>query len=76
MKGGQWQEAWGEQADTGYIQGLYKNAAPPSNFGWNDVGAGGSEVQSAESNALLDESLSYPYHPNKSVDYWTISDSH
>jgi hypothetical protein len=75
MKAEHWQEAWGEQADTGYIQGLYKNAAPPSNFGWDDVGAGGSGVQSEETN-LLNESLSYPYPPNTSVDYWTIPDSY
>lgn len=72
-KGEYWQKNWDDPADTEYIQRMYRNAAPPSNFGWNDVGAGGSVARSKETDAL-DYSLSYPQA--KSLDYCTIPDTY
>jgi hypothetical protein len=73
MKGEHWQEAWREQEkeDTDFIQRMYRNAMPANNFGWDDVGASGSEVQ--ETN-VLDYSLSYP--PARTLDYCTIPDTY
>jgi hypothetical protein len=71
MKGEHWQEAWPDKADTGYIQRMYRNAAPPNNFGWDDAGAGGSEVPETDA---LGYSLSYPRA--KTLDYCTIPDTY
>ena len=73
MKGEHWEEAWDDTADTEYLQRMYRNAAPPNNFGWDDGGASGSEVQSQETDAL-DYSLSYPRA--RTLDYCTIPDTY
>jgi hypothetical protein len=68
------EESWTDIADRKYIQDLYRNAAPPSNFSWDDVGAGGSDVQSQET--PLDYSLGYSYPQPRSIDYCTILDTY
>lgn len=73
MSGEHWQEAWKDTADPEYLRRMYRNAAPPSNISWNDVGAGGSEVQSEETDAL-GYTLSYPQA--RSLDYCTIPDTY
>ena len=73
MKGEHWQETWEDTADTEYLRGMYMNATPPSNFSWDDVRAGRSDVQSHETDAL-DYSLSYPQA--KTLDYCTIPDTY
>jgi len=73
MKAEQWQEALKDPADSGYIRDMYKNASAPSNFGWYDVGAGGSEVRTKETD-VLDYSLTYPQA--KTLDYCTIPDTY
>ena len=73
MKAEHWQEAWKDTADPEYLRGMYKNAAGPSNFNWDDAGAGGSGVQSEETDAL-DYSLSYPQA--RTLDYCTIPDTY
>ena len=68
------EESWTDVADRKYLQDLYRNAAPASNFGWDDVGAGGSDVQSQET--PLDYSFGYPYPELRSIDYCTIPDKY
>lgn len=72
MKGEHSQEAWKDTADPEYLRGLYRDAAPPNNFGWNDVGAGSSGVQPVTN--ALDYSLSYP--PARTLDYCTIPNTY
>jgi len=68
VKGEHLQEPWRDQAD---IQQMYRNAAPPSNFGWDDTGAGGSQVEETDA---LGYSLSYPRA--RTLDYCTIPDTY
>ncbi len=73
MKGEHLQEAWNDTTDPGYLRSLYTNAAAPSTFSWDDVGASGSGSESQiKETDVLDYSLSYP--PARSLDYCQISD--
>lgn len=73
IKADHWQETWRDTADTVYVRGLYENAQLPSDFSMNDVGAGGSEVQTKETD-VVDYSLSYPRA--RTLDYCTIPDAY
>jgi len=72
MKGEYWQEAWKDTADTGYLQQMYRNAAAPSVFSWEDVGAGGSEVPSKD-NPECARPVQYTM---SSLDYCVFPDTH
>ena len=67
-----WPEALKGIANTEYIRRTY-DAAVSEDFDWDGVGAGGSEVQSKETD-VLDYSLSYPQA--RSLDYCTIPDNY
>jgi hypothetical protein len=61
MSGEEWQKTYKDNvADTNYLRGLYTNAMAPNVFGWDDFGAGASEIQSEETK-VLDYTV-YPTH--------------
>lgn len=72
MRGDDWHEPW-KDSDSGYVQTMYRNAAAPSIFSWDDVGASGSQTR-VEETAALGYSLSYPQ--SNTLDYCSIPDSY
>jgi len=60
MSGTDWQKTYQDSADGDYVRSLYRNAMAPNVFGWDDFGAGTSEVQSGQTNTL--DYTAYPTH--------------
>ena len=56
---GDWPETSEDVADTSYLTNLYRNAAAPSVFGWEDFGAGSSEEPEIGDHPGINRTLDY-----------------